>query len=848
VWGLPEHQRAEQLAVASRDPQLRETLQRYLASATQCMDGEPGTEDPARTVLRAPDDGPAPQPYPEQLETYRVVRRIGAGGMGEVLEGYDERLHRRVALKMIRADALARDDVRSRFLREARVLSSLNHPNICAIYDYLEQEHGSVLVLEYIDGQPLTKVVGRLRRASVLLIAEQIARVLVAAHAAGVVHRDLKPDNVMLTPGGDAKVLDFGIARSVSVRDQLHPAGAARHEPVVTMAGTIAGTPAYMSPEQALGRECTAASDMCSFGLLLQELVTGRPPRDPSASTDQTLAAAAAGESADPAIGGSLGRLIRDLKSLEPSKRPTAIQAADRIRRIRSKPRRMATYAGAALLCVLGVGGVAKYTVDIGRQRSTAVAARGSAESLVSLLVDRMRDKLVGAGRLDVLEEASHEVQGYYGSLPADSLEPAQVRRLANALQLEGEVLLNKGNLPGAREAFANECAMLTTLVAANPSDGGILKLLGASHFYLGAVALQAKNLAEAKQQWDRYHEIAKKLVSMDEHKAEWQLELAYSQANLVQLAMEQGQHDRAVALLDDVLATKQRLVELEPANNEFRRSLANSLTQLSDTQRQRGELEAACKAAERAVGAMQAIVQSGPPDVRDRHQLAVTHNKLGQLRQRLRQHDQAIASFQSAQDVVKGLLELEPANTQWQYESAWPRSYSARSARRLGDLNRAASELAAGRAVFERLIASDPTNANWMADAIEVDCEEARLALAQKDTAAAGKAMARAWGRVPAQSQTPTDKPALLAPMTLAKLNIGSGDVEAALGRQEQAGEHWREAAKALLTLTQSTRVQEIRAGALLRLGQNSDAEPILQDLRSKGPLPEELEDLLKS
>src|SRR5262249_7137906 len=106
----------------------------------------------------------------------------------------------------------------------------------------------------------------------------------------------------------------------------------------------------------------------------------------------------------------------------------------------------------------------------------------------------------------------------------------------------------------------------------------------------------------------------------------------------------------------------------------------------------------------------------------------------------------------------------------------------------------------------------------------------------------------ARAWVRVPVQSQVPAQKPDIVTPLALAKMHIASGDVDAAVGRHEQAGEHWREADKALAALNQSTRVQEVRAGVLLRLNQKAEAEPILQDLRSKGPLPEELEDLLKS
>ncbi len=150
-----------------------------------------------------------------RIAQFEVGERIGRGGMGEVYAGVDTVLRRKVALKAIRRDHRMSETARRRFLREARMLSSLDHPNICRIHDYLRGEEEDILVLELIEGQSLRKAVAEgLSRAEALSIAEQVADALAAAHSEGVVHRDLKPSNVMLSADGTAKILDFGLARS----------------------------------------------------------------------------------------------------------------------------------------------------------------------------------------------------------------------------------------------------------------------------------------------------------------------------------------------------------------------------------------------------------------------------------------------------------------------------------------------------------------------------------------------------------------------------------------------------------------------------------------------------------
>jgi eukaryotic-like serine/threonine-protein kinase len=211
-----------------------------------------------------------------RLGPYEVVARIGAGGMGEVYKARDTRLDRTVALKVLTAGAARDESARQRFEREARLVATLSHPHICAIFDIGRAEGVDFLVMEYLEGETLAERLarGRLSFDLCLRYGLEIAEALAAAHAAGVVHRDLKPANVMLTPGG-AKLLDFGLAKSRIEAPAAGLSGVATGDPL-TGAGKTPGTLQYMAPEQLEGAEADARSDIFAFGLVLYEMITGR--------------------------------------------------------------------------------------------------------------------------------------------------------------------------------------------------------------------------------------------------------------------------------------------------------------------------------------------------------------------------------------------------------------------------------------------------------------------------------------------------------------------------------------------------------------------------------------------
>ncbi|MGB6199314.1 MAG: serine/threonine-protein kinase, partial [Candidatus Acidiferrales bacterium] len=214
-----------------------------------------------------------------RLGTYEIVAPIGAGGMGEVYQAHDTKLGRDAAIKIL-PEAFARDASRlSRFQREAKMLASLNHPNIATIYGLEDSNGTNYLVMELVPGETLAD---RIRRdgavpiVEALNIAKQIAEALEAAHEKGIIHRDLKPANVKLTPDGKVKVLDFGLAKAYAEETgSSDPNNSPTLTAAATMQGMILGTAAYMSPEQARGKAVDRRTDIWAFGCVLYELLTG---------------------------------------------------------------------------------------------------------------------------------------------------------------------------------------------------------------------------------------------------------------------------------------------------------------------------------------------------------------------------------------------------------------------------------------------------------------------------------------------------------------------------------------------------------------------------------------------
>jgi eukaryotic-like serine/threonine-protein kinase len=801
-----------------------------------------------------------------RISHYVLLEPLGQGGMGEVYSGFDETLKRRVALKAIRAEHRLSANARTRFLREAQILSQLDHPQICRIFDYVEGPDADYLVLEFIEGRSLrTSIRKGLDPSLRLRIAEQVVEVLAVAHAAGVVHRDLKPENVMVTTAGEVKVLDFGLARSgdSATADRQHeaaeiadektrgvPEQTASADPhnvetmppsaqdiVVTEQGRVLGTLAYMSPEQARGEPASAASDMYSFGLLLQELLTGEPPYEHGLSPAALLTAAEEARTRPvKGVPADLAALIGRLKSPAPTRRPTAVEAAERLRWIRDKPkRRLRALAAAGIVLTLAGGGV-KYTLDLDRERTVAERRRDQAEGLIGFMIGDLRDKLKPIGRLEILDNVGDKALDYFGAVPESELTSEELFRRATALSQIGEVRIEQGQLERALAPIKESLALSTQLVARNPQNAQWRLGLGASHYFLGAVLMNRGEPAAALKQWEAYHSIAADLVGQHPANSQYQSELFMAGSNLGAAYQAQGALEPARARFDDALKSAASLAAADP-KPEAQTNLAYAHNQLGLVLGQLGKLDASREQLHQEVSLRERLLAADPKNAENKLRLGTSRYFLGQVLEAMGETAAALEQYVPANRQMAELVASDPANTRWRRNLAETYLMIARVARSRGDRGRALREIEQGLPLFEKLVASDPKQARWAADLAATRIMHARLLA---DGGATLRALDEMRGVAASmQSRLDASPQDRLAPVQLsaalseeARVLQERGDIKAARASAIRA----RRAIEDIARDSSDWRYLDPWARALLGAGALDEARPLVERLRAFG------------
>ncbi|MEZ5291358.1 MAG: protein kinase [Vicinamibacterales bacterium] len=334
--------------------------------------------------MRIPGD-----PTPGRIGPYHIVGRVGAGGMGEVFKGWDPRLNRDVAIKVLHPDGSAGEERRERLLEEGRAASALNHPNILRVYEPGTDGTSSYLVSEWLEGGQLRDEMSRgpLSLQRLLDLAVQIADGLAAAHAQGIVHRDIKPENIMLARDGSARIVDFGIAALSAPT----PPSTDTQTSTVSFEGGLSGTPAYMSPEQARGLRGDFRTDQFSFGVLLYEMATGVSPFRRGSPVD-TMAAVLEDEpkalsEVNPRIPVAFRWIVEQCMAKDPADRYSSTEdLARELRRLRYRrheiqgesPKPAPGSRARKAAAVAGAGAIAMLALTAGTMLGDGDAPRGS--------------------------------------------------------------------------------------------------------------------------------------------------------------------------------------------------------------------------------------------------------------------------------------------------------------------------------------------------------------------------------------------------------------------------------------------------------------------------------------
>ncbi|HEX7705288.1 MAG TPA: protein kinase [Thermoanaerobaculia bacterium] len=805
---------------------------------------------------------------------FQIVGVLGRGGMGEVYEGFDETLQRRVALKSIRADRRIDASARNRFLREARMLSQLDHPGICRIYDYVQGEQSDLLVLELIEGKTLRSAShDPIEFREKLRIATAVAGALAAAHRLGIVHRDLKPDNVMLTSEGGVKVLDFGLARvtatmqqelegqdpeeQTEIEDPDAEDDAGDGQTIVrrrtpsprallfgseTRVGDTVGTPAYMSPEQARGENLTTASDMYSFGLLLQSLFSGTDPYEHFLTPALLMERAARGESAPvTGVDRDVTTLINDLKVADPAERPTASDVVRRLERIATRGRRRLRRALAAAAVVLIILATAKYISDVRRERNVAITARadaerrrGQAEELIGFMVGDLRAKLEPVGRLDVLDDVGAQALRYFASLRPDEITPAELRRNAKTLSQIGEVRMAQGNLSGADEVLRASLALATSAAARAPNDGLNHLELGASHFWIGTLRRQQGDLAGALSHYRSYLRVSETLARVEPANPDYRMEVGYGHSNVGTILEQQGELAAALTHYSHAMKIIEERMRREPEKASWKAELATAVNKTGVVLLTLGRYGEAEQALRREKELLTSALLLEPNDVRRKFRLAVNLSYLASLFEETGKDEVALTHYQEERQLEEELARHDPENTRWQRSLASTESKIARLLHGRGDL--AASEASFRNALgrLEPLLALSPDRVLWRLD-IAAAREGLSLVLLDRGRLAAAQTEI---DRARAVLQPVEEKESEAMRMRW-RIAATRGIILDRAGDSTTARAEWSSVVDALWSARNSpaaVRDSDELARALLHLGRLDDARPLVERLLETG------------
>lgn len=429
----------------------------------------------------------------EEIGRFKVNSLIDSGGMGSVYAGVDQLLERPVAIKFLGRRLRSSPIQRANFLNEAKILSTFQHSNICQVYDFVENDEQDALVMELIEGQQLRHSIRQTSFDNSIDILLQITEALVAAHERGIVHQDLKPENIMLDNNGNVKVLDFGLAQFEETTSD---------KPTL-----LSGTPGYMAPERANSEASGSASDLWSLGIIALELFSGKSPFDETLTRDQLIETNRLAEVKLPSsLSNNQRKILQKLLVKDPNQRVSARHLLDLLTQLKNRKKRRLITAIAATALTIACLSFWKYTYDLKIQRDFALqqkeqaeSARSDAEDLVSFMMNDLYRELKKVGRLKALNQTANEVLNYYNKATISTNNDPE-GTAAFALTRVGEVLSNQSKIEPSITTFKKSARILEELYQQNPENELIAWRLAITYDLLSYSILSSDHMADAKK------------------------------------------------------------------------------------------------------------------------------------------------------------------------------------------------------------------------------------------------------------------------------------------------------------------------------------------------------------
>jgi len=708
---------------------------------------------------------------PSASARYEIGEEIARGGMGRIHAAFDRRLGRRVALKrLLTADAgLAR-----RFAREVALTARLQHPAIVPIYDSGTLDDGTPFyAMRLITGRTLDRAAAEASRPEArlaLLPAVMSAIEAVAyAHEEGVVHRDLKPQNVLVGPFGEAVVLDWGLAKDLGRPDEDDPQAPSASGPALsvsaselervdgatmrllrsaaesgatTHAGDVLGTLGYMAPEQLAGQPADERADVHGLGALLYHVLAGGPPRRRATEPLRPLDEVAPGLPVD-----LVAIVHRALAADRQTRYASARELADDLRRFQAgrlveahryttgelvrrwlrRHRAAVAVATVAVAVVALLAGLAIHRIV--DARATAEAERGHAETqrdaaagLVDFVLNDLRARLETVGRIDVLRGVGAEVSSYYDRVPAPPgpAGAAEWARRAKALTILGDAATAGGDLAAAERWFRaglDDLRKAAALVPDDVTDEGICQSL----MRIGDVRRAAGDLDQAHRAYEDCAILASPRARPD-GRPRWRQLLASSRHNQALVAQSRGSLAAARPLLE---ASRDLAAQADDARLRYviQHDLGRLLLDL-------GELDAARVAYAANLATARAAHQAKPDDAESQHDLASSLIDLANLDLLANQLERAEAAFTEGRGLILALTVRDPQNMEWQRSLALAENKLGEVAFARPDYPRALEHMRASLAIDARLSAADPQNVNLLRD---VGVDESTVAEVEK-------------------------------------------------------------------------------------------------------------------